>query len=83
MNLDEIKSALDAECNPVALMVEVDRLRGEVERLRGLVKYAERQCDDMGPFCPWCSTDAMEMRTKEPYNHHATCPAFDAEGKVR
>lgn len=60
----------------------VPELVAEVERLRGLIKHAEREGDDgLNAACPWCHALFFEWRQENP--HTADCPAFTPEGKVK
>lgn len=54
----------------------VPALIAEVERLRGLVKAAEKGAVSRYENCPWCGSDSY-------MDGHLSCPAFTPKGEVR
>ena len=62
-------------CASNPLVQEAEKLRAEVERLRGIVQRAEwvTEDDDVQPFCTDCGADQMQ-------GHDDTCPFYQWEG---
>jgi hypothetical protein len=53
----------------------VSEVKAELQRLRSLIKQAERAGGDLASgLCPWCRSWVQ---------HSVACPAFTPEGEVR
>lgn len=72
--LSAIEAEADGDCsNCMTLLAEARRLRADTERLRALIKKAERVAGD-GDECPFCG------RWVE---HRRSCDAFTPDGDVK